>query len=147
MTFKGHFRSVAKAELRIWCGTWILNLESYLLITYFCPRFPLTRYELITVVSFKNCASKNAMCQKLVCSNNYSPVCGNDAITYTNHCHLQMATCTAGIQLAHIGECVKGLIFWESLKNLKNPPHLSFSPHFGNLVFGCLWRQSYQNIT
>jgi len=71
--------------------------------------FPLTRYELITVVSFKNCASKNAMCQKLVCSNNYSPVCGNDAITYTNYCHLQMATCTAGIQLAHIGECVKDL--------------------------------------
>ena len=92
------------------------------LITYFCLRFPLTRYELITVVSFKNCASKNAMCQKLVCSNNYSPVCGNDAITYTNHCHLQMATCTAGIQLAHIGECVKGQIFWEGLKNLKTFP-------------------------
>ena len=61
------------------------------------------------MVSFKNCASKNAMCQKLVCGNEFSPVCGNDAITYTNHCHLQMATCTAGIQLAHIGECVKDL--------------------------------------
>ena len=24
---------------------------------------------------------------------------------------------------------------------------LSFSSHFGNLVFGCFWRQSYQNIT
>ena len=28
---KGHFWSVAKVELRIWCGTWNLNLESYLL--------------------------------------------------------------------------------------------------------------------
>jgi len=71
--------------------------------------FPLTRYELITVVSFNHCASKNAMCQKLVCGNEYSPVCGNDAITYTNLCHLQMATCKTGIQLSHIGECIKDL--------------------------------------
>ena len=27
---KGHFWSVAKAALRIWCGTWNSNLESYL---------------------------------------------------------------------------------------------------------------------
>ena len=73
----------------------------------FMLSFPLTRYELITVVSFKNCASKNAMCEKLICHNEYSPVCGNDAITYTNMCHLQKATCNAGIQIAHIGKCVK----------------------------------------
>ena len=30
----GHFWSVAKAELRIWCGTWNSNLESYLISTY-----------------------------------------------------------------------------------------------------------------
>ena len=24
---------------------------------------------------------------------------------------------------------------------------MSFSSHFGNLVFGCFWQQSYQNIT
>lgn len=71
-------------------------------------RYPLTRYELITQVSFKNCASKNAMCEKLVCSGSErSPVCGNDAITYKNMCYLQKATCTSGIQLAHVGECVK----------------------------------------
>ena len=29
---KVHFWSVAKAELRIWCGTWNLNLESYLVL-------------------------------------------------------------------------------------------------------------------
>lgn len=69
--------------------------------------FPLTRYELITAVSFKNCASKNAMCEKLICNNDYSPACGNDAITYTNLCHLQKATCMTGIQLAHAGQCVK----------------------------------------
>jgi hypothetical protein len=68
--------------------------------------FPLTRYELITVVSFKNCASKNAMCKKLVCGMENSPVCGNDAITYKNMCHLQKTTCTTGIQLAHVGQCV-----------------------------------------
>ena len=73
----------------------------------FSFRFPLTRYELITAVSFKNCASKNAMCEKLICNNDYSPACGNDAITYTNLCHLQKATCMTGIQLAHAGQCVK----------------------------------------
>ena len=68
--------------------------------------FPLTRYELITVVSFKNCASKNAMCNKLICSDEKSPVCGNDGNIYTNMCHLHKATCMTGIQLAHVGECV-----------------------------------------
>ena len=78
--------------------------KSHLFLSY---RFPLTRYELITAVSFKNCASKNAMCEKLICNNDYSPACGNDAITYTNLCHLQKATCMTGIQLAHAGQCVK----------------------------------------
>ena len=35
------------------------------------------------MVSFNHCASKNAMCQKLICGNEYNPVCGNDAITYS----------------------------------------------------------------
>jgi len=78
--------------------------------------FPLTRYELITVVSFKNCASKNAMCNKLICSDEKSPVCGNDANTYTNMCHLHKATCMTGIQLAHVGKCKKTL----NTKNSKN---------------------------
>ena len=34
MTWKGHFWSVAKAVLRIWCWTWNSNLESYLIHMY-----------------------------------------------------------------------------------------------------------------
>ena len=81
--------------------------------------FPLTRYELITVVSFKNCASKNAMCNKLICSEEKSPVCGNDANTYANMCHLHKATCMTGIQLAHVGKCMKKSTLITKSKNGK----------------------------
>ena len=47
------------------------------------------------------------MCNKLICSEEKIPVCGNDANTYTNMCHLHKATCMTGIQLAHVGKCMK----------------------------------------
>ena len=31
--------------------------------------------------------------------------------------------------------------------DLKNLTVMSISSHFDNLVFGCFWQQSYQNIT
>ncbi|XP_059168107.1 agrin-like [Physella acuta] len=45
-----------------------------------------------------------------VCPYNYSPVCGNNSITYDNLCHLKYANChrqsgEAEITLAHEGEC------------------------------------------
>ena len=32
-------------------------------------------------------------------------MCGNNGVTYRNKCHLQEATCRAGVQLAHVGPC------------------------------------------
>ena len=44
---KGHFWSVAKAVLRIWCGTLNSNLESYLVYIYWT-------LNILTLISFRN---------------------------------------------------------------------------------------------
>ena len=72
--------------------------------------FPLTRYEKIVAVNNEKCASKNAMCSKMVCpsetSSGSEQVCGNDGVTYKNSCQLRKATCTTGVQQSHVGPCV-----------------------------------------
>lgn len=44
--------------------------------------FPLTRYEMTTVVDFSLCESKLANCKMMKCSDELEPVCGNDGETY-----------------------------------------------------------------
>ncbi|CAH0386305.1 unnamed protein product [Bemisia tabaci] len=61
----------------------------------------------VTRVDLDKCRGKLNKCKKIQCSDEYDPVCGSDAYTYTNNCHLQQATCMKGIQLAHIGKCAK----------------------------------------
>ena len=41
----------------------------------------------------------------MTCSREVRYVCGNNGVTYRNKCHLQEATCRAGVQLAHVGPC------------------------------------------
>ncbi|KMR04987.1 serine protease inhibitor dipetalogastin isoform x3 [Lasius niger] len=61
----------------------------------------------ITVVDFEKCRSRLTKCmkQKLRCGSEVDPVCGSDANTYPNQCHLNVAVCLKGIQSAHVGEC------------------------------------------
>lgn len=47
----------------------------------------------VTKVDFDKCKSKVNKCNKLQCSDDADPVCGNDAQTYKNPCHLELATC------------------------------------------------------
>ncbi|XP_040564381.1 agrin [Lepeophtheirus salmonis] len=68
--------------------------------------FPLTRYENIVPVDREKCASKEAMCSKITCSNERDEVCGNDGVTYKNVCHLRKATCYSGIEKSHNGACM-----------------------------------------
>lgn len=51
------------------------------------------------------CKLKLSRCQKISCNNDDDPVCGTDAKTYTNQCHLNLATCLKGVQFAHVGNC------------------------------------------
>ncbi|XP_067000155.2 serine protease inhibitor dipetalogastin [Anabrus simplex] len=59
----------------------------------------------VTRVDFEKCRPKMNKCEKQICSEESDPVCGTDAHTYGNMCHLQKATCLKGIQLAHVGNC------------------------------------------
>ncbi|GAB1867846.1 Serine protease inhibitor dipetalogastin [Camponotus japonicus] len=61
----------------------------------------------ITVVDFEKCRARLTKCmkQQLRCGSEVDPVCGSDANTYPNQCHLNVAVCLKGIQLAHVGEC------------------------------------------
>ncbi|CAD1476030.1 unnamed protein product, partial [Heterotrigona itama] len=61
----------------------------------------------ITVVDFEKCRARLTKCMKQQqrCGNEVDPVCGSDANTYPNQCHLNVAVCLKGIQLAHVGEC------------------------------------------
>ena len=80
-------------------------------------RFPLTRYERVTVVDFSKCSSKSDACDRMSCPETgvsasrrqvlglTDEVCGNDGVTYPSMCHLHKSTCTKGTQLAHQGPC------------------------------------------
>lgn len=61
----------------------------------------------VTVVDFEKCRARLTKCMKQQqrCGNEVDPVCGSDANTYPNQCHLNVAVCLKGIQLAHVGEC------------------------------------------
>lgn len=56
-------------------------------------------------MDFDKCKIKLSKCLKIKCNNDFDPVCGTDARTYTNQCHLSLATCLKGIQFAHQGNC------------------------------------------
>ncbi|KAG5305573.1 AGRIN protein, partial [Acromyrmex insinuator] len=61
----------------------------------------------VTVVDFEKCRSRLTKCMKQQqrCGSEVDPVCGSDANTYPNQCHLNVAICLKGIQSAHVGEC------------------------------------------
>ncbi|XP_034256084.1 agrin [Thrips palmi] len=58
-------------------------------------------------VDIEKCRSRINKCNKVKCTAEgwSDPVCGTDARTYPSKCHLQIATCLKGIQMAHVGEC------------------------------------------
>jgi len=101
--------------------------------------FPLTRYELVTAVDFKKCASKAATCAKLNCPKSKisqlaaligqdasEKVCGNDGVTYESMCELRKTTCTKGVQMSHPGPCVDLLKVNENKKLKKQFGSRSF---------------------
>ena len=56
-------------------------------------------------VQLRDCKDKIETCSRMTCSREVRYVCGNNGVTYRNKCHLQEATCRAGVQLAHVGPC------------------------------------------
>lgn len=59
----------------------------------------------MTRVDFDKCKSRATKCLKIKCTDEFDPVCGTDAKTYRNQCHLNLATCLKGVQFAHLGNC------------------------------------------
>ena len=49
----------------------------------------------VTAVEFDKCKARMTKCskQQKLCDANPDPVCGSDANTYTNQCHLNVAVC------------------------------------------------------
>nr|CAH0098172.1 unnamed protein product [Daphnia galeata] len=64
----------------------------------------------VIAVDWLRCSGKAARCSLLTCKDdpeNPDYVCGNDGRTYPSPCHLKMASCTRGTELAHVGACMK----------------------------------------
>ncbi|XP_060536138.1 serine protease inhibitor dipetalogastin [Cylas formicarius] len=61
----------------------------------------------VAKVDFEKCKARISKCSKIKCSNDLDPVCGTDAQTYTNQCHLNSATCMKAVQFAHLGNCTQ----------------------------------------
>lgn len=61
----------------------------FIILTFRQPR------RKITVVDFDKCQTRMTKCmkQKKKCSDEVDAVCGSDANTYTNQCHLNIAIC------------------------------------------------------
>ncbi|XP_066147478.1 serine protease inhibitor dipetalogastin [Euwallacea fornicatus] len=59
----------------------------------------------VVKVDFDRCKNRLTKCLKTKCGSDSDPVCGNDARTYINECHLNLATCIKGVQFAHLGNC------------------------------------------
>lgn len=47
----------------------------------------------VTKVDLEKCRTRINKCNKVQCSDDEDPICGNDAQTYKNQCHLDQATC------------------------------------------------------
>ncbi|XP_065352950.1 serine protease inhibitor dipetalogastin-like [Cloeon dipterum] len=76
----------------------------------------------VTKVDFEKCRKKFTNCNMLQCNNEEDFVCGSDAKTYRNPCHLQIATCLKGVQMAHLGNCTSLLHTDECPETCENEP-------------------------
>nr|BAM19105.1 follistatin [Papilio polytes] len=61
--------------------------------------------KVVKKVDMEKCKSKMNKCLKVKCREEFDPVCGTDANVYPNSCHLKVANCLKGVQLAHFGNC------------------------------------------
>lgn len=71
---------------------WTVYNLSYLI---FCVSFLRQARRKVTVVDFEKCKNRLTKCtkQQQRCGNDVDPVCGSDANTYPNQCHLNVAVC------------------------------------------------------
>jgi len=62
-------------------------------------------------VDWLRCAARSSRCSRVNCADSHlnepDHVCGSDGRTYPSICHMQKASCTRGIELAHVGPCMK----------------------------------------
>lgn len=82
---------VANFNYILSCGLFIISLFNFLCYVSFLRQ----ARRKVTVVDFEKCKSRLTKCtkQQQRCGNDVDPVCGSDANTYPNQCHLNVAVC------------------------------------------------------